>query len=477
MSVPTCVLLIDALNPTMGLESRFAGLGLAYLVASARRAFPDAGLQFRIADRDVSAALDGFQPHLVGISSTSQNFNCAIQYADLAACRGIPVVVGGAHVTALPSSLPRTAVGVLGEGEGTFVDLLWALLEGRFDRESWARIRGLAFWDETGLRQTEPRPMAKELDQIPMPARDLLKVTSHANMITSRGCPYRCAFCFSTRFWAKVRFFSPEYVVEEIAKLVRDYRVETITFYDDLFVANRRRVEEIATLLEHRGLAGRVKFTCYVRANLVNPALAKLLRRIGVVSVAMGLESGDDEVLRFLKGGVTVEQNRQALVMLKAEGIATSGTFVIGSPRESREQIMRTYEFVRTSPLDLFDVFLLTPLPGTPIWQLAKERGLVADEMDWSRLEINPYRSLEKALVLSEVLTPGEVGRLYRKFRRLRARRIARSALHHPLRRHFPAMAAKLVWGYLRGKLTARRAGPLPDRRLEPGRRVASTTR
>jgi len=449
------VLLVNCVNPSMGLEARFPSLGFGYLAATARRDLGSQALEFKVVDRDVPATLQAFQPHLVGISSTSQNFNYAQEHVALAAARGVPALVGGAHLSAIPASLPRGAVGVLGEGEDTFVELLRAAAGGPLTSAALAAVPGVAWWEDGVLRQTPPRAQATDLDRLPMPARDLLDVKRHTYMFSSRGCPYRCTFCFSTRFWGRVRFFSPEYVVEEIATLVRDHGVETITFYDDLFVANLRRVEEIARLLEQRRLLGRVKFTCYVRANLVKPELARLLRRLGVVSVAMGLESGNDEVLEFLKGGVTVAQNRAAIECLKAEGLATSGTFVIGSPQESRAQLLETYDFIRQSQLDLFDVFLLTPLPGTPIWQLAKDRGLVSDDMDWSKLEINPYRSLDDAIVMSEVLSRREIHGLYRRFRRLRTRRIARSAFTHPLRRQFPAIASKLAWGYLRSKLPA----------------------
>jgi radical SAM superfamily enzyme YgiQ (UPF0313 family) len=449
----TRVLLVNSVNPSMGLETRFPSLSFGYLAATARRDLAGESPEFKVVDHDVAGTMREFRPHLVGISSTSQNFNHAVEYASLAASLGVPAMIGGAHISAIPSSLPRTAIGVLGEGEETFVELLQAAVSGPLTPEVLERVPGVTFWEDGVLRQTTHRAPATDLDCLPMPARDLFDIKPHTYMFTSRGCPYRCTFCFSTRFWGKVRFFSPEYVVEEIATLVRDHKVETITFYDDLFVANMRRVEEIARLLEQRRLLGRVQFTCYVRANLVQPQLAALLKRLGVVSVAMGLESGDDETLDFLKGGVTVEQNRKAIACLKGEGIATSGTFVIGSPRESREQVLRTYDFIRQSQLDLFDVFLLTPLPGTPIWKTAKERGLVSDDMDWSRLEINPYRSLEKAIVLSEVLSPREIRALYRQFRRLRTRRIARSVFTHPLKRHFPAMAMKLAWGFVRSKL------------------------
>jgi radical SAM superfamily enzyme YgiQ (UPF0313 family) len=179
---------------------------------------------------------------------------------------------------------------------------------------------------------------------------------------------------------------------------------------------------------------------------VVKPHLAQLLKRMGVVSVGMGLESGDEETLNYLKGGnISVEANRNAVNILKDAGIAANASFVIGSPRETREQAMRTYDFIKESRLDLFDIYLLTPFPGTPIWDYARERGLVKDEMeDWSMLDVNVYREPDKAIALSEVMDKGELMSLYRKFRRLRLYRNVMKTLGHPMQRDLPRIAWKM---------------------------------
>jgi radical SAM superfamily enzyme YgiQ (UPF0313 family) len=219
-----------------------------------------------------------------------------------------------------------------------------------------------------------------------------------------------------------------------------------ISFFDDLFVANLRRLEEIVALLEQRGLLGRVRYTCSCRADVVRPQLVQVLKRMGVVSVGMGLESGDDEILRFLKGGTTsVASNHRAIDLLKDAGIAANASFVIGSPRETRAQVLRTYEFIKHSRLDLFDVYVLTPLPGTPVWDMALDRGLVSGDMDWSRLDVNLYRAPEKAVIMSEVLSRDEVVELYTRFRRLRLRRNMIKVLNHPMRRDLPRIAVSLL--------------------------------
>ena len=440
------ILFVDALNPRVEVESRYPSLGMGYLVSAVRKALPGA-VEFKITGTGVRDTAESFKPHIVGISSVSQNFNIAKEYAGYFTGKGIPVLMGGVHISALPGCLPQgVAAACLGESEETFVELIKAYSGGGFTPEALAGIPGIAYREGGEIRLTAPRPQIPVLDSIALPARDLLDIGQHTYMFTSRGCPYRCTFCSSTRFWDKLRFFSAEYVVDEIGLLVRDYGVRMISFFDDLFVANFKRLEEIAVLLEKRGLNGKVKYTCSCRANVVKPELAKLLKRIGVVSVGMGLESGDEETLKYLKGGtVNVSHNFKAIEILKDAGIAANASFVIGSPNESREQSMRTYDFIRKSRLDLFDVYLLTPYPGTPVWDYAKGRGLVSDEMDWSRLDVNVYREPGKAIILSETMDKKEILSLYKKFRRHRLYRNFIKVLDHPMRRDLPRMAWKMM--------------------------------
>jgi anaerobic magnesium-protoporphyrin IX monomethyl ester cyclase len=356
--------------------------------------------------------------------------------------------MGGIHISSLPECLPASAVaGCRQEGEMTFVELIKAFLDDKFNTVALAHIPGISFWESGHLRHNKDRPVVDDLDQLPMPARDLLNIRSHAYMFTSRGCPYRCTFCASSRFWSKLRFFSAEYVVNEIESLIRDYRVSMISFFDDLFVADKPRLEEMIQILDRRQLLGKVRYTCSCRSNVVDDELAQLLAKLGVVSVGMGLESGDDGILRFLKGkSAGVTENTQAINILKKAKIAVNGSFIIGSPYETGEQAMRTYNFIRQSRLDLFDIYLLTPYPGTPIWDYATNRNLVSNDMtDWSCLDVNIYRFPEKAIILSEVLERKEVIKLYKKFRHLRFRRNLQKIINHPMMRDVPRMGLNLL--------------------------------
>src|SRR3990172_5867226 len=177
LSEPLRILLINAINPNIEVENRYPGLGLAYLVSSVRKELPRANIEFRISDRKIIETINSYRPNLVGISSVSQNFTLAKKYADFCAGRGIPVIMGGIHVSTLPEGLPKSAVvGCRQEGEETFAELVKAYLDGKFTPESLAHIPGISFWENGLLQRTEDRPPIDDLNQLPVPARDLLNI-------------------------------------------------------------------------------------------------------------------------------------------------------------------------------------------------------------------------------------------------------------------------------------------------------------
>jgi anaerobic magnesium-protoporphyrin IX monomethyl ester cyclase len=451
--MPTKVLWVNAINPYAEIEYRYPPLGVGYLASSLRAHFGPDTFQFRVVNREVEEALTDFQPDIVGITTVTQNYSMAKKYARAIRQKRLPVIIGGIHISMLPSSLsPDMDVGVIGEGEETILELFELFMKkGNLDSEGVSQIRGIVYRNSGGsLHLTEKRPPLFPLDRISMPARDLLSIEKHSYLFSSRGCPFRCVFCASSRYWGPVRFFSAEYVVREIRELVRAYGVKLISFYDDLMIADGSRLKKIVSLLQREDFLSRVKFSLNARANLLDEGVVKLLKDMNVVSVGMGLESGNERVLRYLKGPhISVADNQAAIRLLKKYGIAANASFVIGSPDETEEEIGDTYRFIKTSGLSFVDAYVITPFPGTPIWEYAKSVGAVQDDMEWERLNVN-YGTNPNPVILSQTLSKEAMDRLFAKFQRLRLFIAMKNILRHPFFWDICRLSARRMFNKLR---------------------------
>jgi len=372
-------------------RSRFSSLGLAYLASYLKRYsyFNDT----HILEGNVMPKLKALRPDLIGIYSVTQTFKEACLVARLIKeeYAKVPLIIGGYHISALPNTLPDVFdVAVLGEGEETTKELLGVIAQHGINPDKLSTIKGIAFHDGNQTKVTAPRPMIEDLDSIPFPARDMLYNTVFSSILTSRGCPYKCIFCASVRFWGNPRFHSPEYVVNEIEEIIGKYKAVHISIWDDLFVANRPRFEKICDLINRKKINKRISFGCALRSNLVTEDLCLLMKKMNIKRVSIGFESGSQRVLNMLKcGSVTVEQHIKAVELCKRHDIFITGTFMIGNPDESEEELNETLELIKRLKLSGGgSISLAVPLPGTTLWEYAKEKNLVSDQMDFSKIGI-----------------------------------------------------------------------------------------
>ena len=333
-------------NPvTQYLFYNSAPLGILYIAAVLEQAghtvsVVDAAAELLNVSSTAQRVAD-FNADVVGIGSFTVTFEStrALGFKIKELCPELPVILGSYHVTLVPNEAMSSDcfdVGVLGEGEFTMLEIV-EHYEGKRALED---IKGICYrvddpsspegWT---LHKTLPRPKFKDLDSLPFPARHLLPpniyrpipVDDHAfpkfAMVTSRGCPHACAFCQKSR--SGYRSHSPEYIVDEIEHLIRDFGVQDIAFVDSLFCANKKRVHAICDEILRRGLQDKVSWTCSSRVEVVDKPLLQKMKRAGCWRTRFGIESGHDDVLDFISKGITQEKIKQAITAAdEVEGLS-----------------------------------------------------------------------------------------------------------------------------------------------------------
>jgi len=406
------LLLIVANEMMQGMPS----LGVAYIASYLRKymGLNDITIWQHIPDEPISQ-IKTLSPDIIGISALTEQFYVSNSLAKkITQELDVPVFLGGPHISCMPDYLPNYySVAVLGEGEQTVLEFLQLFEQKGLDPEGMRKIKGLVFRHNSFLIKTPSREPITPLDKIPMPARGLITMDDYISednhvfgkyfgrgtaMFTSRGCPYNCIFCSSREFWGNIRFHSPEYVVDEMKHLIKTYNVEYLYLYDDDFVANPKRVTKIADLIEEEDINEQVKFGVQGRANLMTDRVCQDLKRMGVVMVSLGMESGVERVLGMLKSHtLTIQHIRDAVRRCKKSGFEVDGSFMIGSPTETEEEMLKTLEFIKDLKLDKFAHFITTPYPGTQIWDYAVKTGQIPnspEDINWGIFRMRD-RSLE----------------------------------------------------------------------------------
>jgi radical SAM superfamily enzyme YgiQ (UPF0313 family) len=388
----------------------FYPLGLGYLASYLREKIPSLEV---VIFKNIDSLL-AYSPDLAGVSAVSPDYNRAVKACDeIKRGCGAAVVLGGVHITGVPGSLPPSCVaGVLGEGEETFAELVKLHLGRRTPGPSdYAEIAGLVFRDEEDLVQSARRGLISPLESLPFPSRDWEGIEPYVHWsLTSRGCPYRCAFCYSSVFWDRLRACPASYVLDELRQLIDRFDILYHTFMDDLFSADGTRLRAIAEGLKDFPRA--LEFTVTVRSELVTEELASILVSMGVKFAHLGLESGSNPILRALKGPTaSVEGNQRALDILSDAGIRPVGSFILGCPGETVEDMDATYSFIERNLLERrlasFTVGPLVPFPGTAVWKDAAALGLIDPRnMDWGSLDIDlRWFDRERYLLLNAAVT------------------------------------------------------------------------
>ncbi len=295
---------------------------------------------------------------VVGISADTPRYPEAIAIADRIKKSGKTVVMGGYHVTFLDRETLETGVVdfvVRGEGEEIFLNLL-NTLENNGDLK---RVVGISYMDNGTFQRNRDAMPPHKLDEMPFPARDLLPLTDYknrlsgipfTNLITSRGCPFNCYFCSSSKFGGlKWRARSAKSIVNEIEHLYYTYGYRAFAFMDDNFTLSPKRIFEFADELERRGLND-IHWWCFSRVDILvrNEKMIKRMAEAGAFMVFLGLESTNEVVLDSYNKHIENKQQQQAIALLRKYGIRIHGSYIIGDVRETEEMVLQTINWAKS---------------------------------------------------------------------------------------------------------------------------------
>ncbi|RJQ31657.1 radical SAM protein [Candidatus Parcubacteria bacterium] len=416
----------------------FPSLGLAYIAAYLREKNGICDIQIlqrkfcpNLIDRITDEKAD-----IVGYFSITPGFDKLLEV--IAGVRkrdsGVAQIMGGPHMTALPKRLPKEInVGVISEGEITMSELVNIYVKyKRFPLQELERVKGIVYWKGEEIVQNEKREPIKNIDDLPLPARDLLniegyypvnfrgfptKILNSTGMMTSRGCPFNCAFC-QENVLSRFRAHSAKRAVKEIEELINRYKCNFIQIMDDQFLVSVDRLKKIVQLIIEKKFHKKASFFCYLRANQITEKTAPLLKKMNTKIVFIGFESGSDRILKYLKDKTcSVANNQRAYDLCRKYGMEVYGAFIAGSPDETMEDLEKTYQFIKKNHLAIGEIFILTPLPGTRIWDYAVSKGYLNPdaEISWDKLLIKTTSGYKDKLWLSEHISKEEYYNFYEK--------------------------------------------------------------
>ena len=383
-------------------------LGTLYAAALLRRA----GISVALFDTMLNdphhgfeAALQRHRPRVVAVYEDNFNFlskmcltrmrEVAYHILDCSLSAGATVLVNGSDASdhALDYLQRGFRSVLLGEAEWTLLESVQHLLQG--DDQGLTQIPGIACLKDGTVARTEARPLMRDLEVLPFPARDLIDHEQYRaawkaahgyfslNIVSSRGCPYRCNWCAKPIYGDNFAVRSPLSVAQEMRQLKHEVGAEHLWFADDIFGMRAGWLRQFASEVETLDAA--IPFKMQSRVDLMTPANVQALRRAGCAEVWMGAESGSQKILDAMDKGTRVEQISRARENLRGEGIRACFFLQFGYPGETWDDIQRTAQLVRDTRPDDIGVSVSYPLPGTKFFE--RVQAQLGEKTNWSDSE------------------------------------------------------------------------------------------
>ena len=410
-------------------------LGIAYIAAMLEKN----GHKVKIYDgMVVGGTVNDFVREINGVDIVGLTINSHFAYRAKETAKAIKekdkdilVVGGGAHANTMPLDILKDRyfdISVIGEAENTFCEIAENFDDSKKieDLKTEKSIKGLAYLNnESQVVYTDKRPLLQNLDDIPMPARHLLpmhlyKMTEARStrqpchsMMTARGCPFPCTFCFQDIYKVTYRTHSPERVAEEMELLKNKYGAREVAIWDEHFTLKKGRVMEICKLIKERKID--LPWSCVSRVDGINSEMLKEMKSAGCEFIAYGVESGSERMLKVIKKLETKDSFRKGFKMTKEAGIRIRGYFMLGLYDETLEEMQQTIDFAVELDPDVAGFTLWVPFPGTTDYKRAVEDETYSGVPYWEKENVPEFNFLEDPIYVPKGLTKEQLLKMHKK--------------------------------------------------------------
>lgn len=355
--------------------SGYASLGIAYLAATLLERNNDVSIidgklgNFTL-DEIVQRTME-LKPDIVGISSMTVDFPMTkkISYR-LKQHSNIPIILGGPHSNAVGKATLLECLSIdfccVGEGEQLLIELI-ACIEGEchFDK-----VKGLIYRSNNEIIVNAPGPYRIDYDTLPFPAWNLFPPISILPILTHRGCPFKCIFC-SHNSGSTVRYRSVINIIAELLYIDKHYQPKQVQFEDETFGFDIIRTKEILQNIIDNKLHHRISFSAQTRVDRIDKEFLDLLKTANFSMLELGVESGSDQVLKRIGKGINIPQVKETVKLAREAGLKVWCKFILGHPNETIDEMKKTVRLISYLNPDQLSVAIMTPYPGTPIYEMA----------------------------------------------------------------------------------------------------------
>lgn len=324
------------------------------------------------------------------------------------------ILAGGAHSTFMPAEILRSGnvdIAIRGEGEYSLLDIISGKPLPSIKGISYRKVEGA----ETKTIHNETRERIKNINKLPMPAYDQLRLNKYrpvlgsykslpaTNMVTSRGCPGKCRFCCRT-LGHFTTLLSAEKMYHEILHLMKHHNIKQINFYDDTFTLKKSRIHKLCDLLIENKI--KLDWTCFSRVDTVDEPLLKKMKKAGCYQIMYGVENFDSKIIQEINKNISVTQVENVIKLTKKYKIECRISLLIGNPGDTKLTIKNNLKMAKKLNPDILVVNITTPFPGTDFFQWATSENRLLTK-DWSQYDG------KQAVMKIDGLTPAEIYKLY----------------------------------------------------------------